>query len=84
MLVEIESEKAIPGEMMEQMRMTLEFIEEFKSKEYLQTFEIEDLEYDLALIPALRRVAKHYSVHTDFPMIDELQVVVDFGDFEDL
>ena len=92
MLVEIDAVDAIPGEMIEQMQMTIEFIEEFKDKEYLESYQVEDLEYDLALLPALRSVAKHYSIHTDFPAIDEYQVpcdidVVEFetsDEFEDL
>lgn len=40
-------------------------IDALQAKESLQDFEEQDLEYDIEILEALRKVHNYYSVHTD-------------------
>lgn len=75
MKIEIDIDDVIGPTLLDAIEMTYTNITDLKEQEELQDYQVEDLEYNLILMPALKTVYKYYSVHTEYYKLDEYDIL---------
>jgi hypothetical protein len=80
MLIEIDEEvtdQIVPAAMLISLECAIGCLEDMKECDHLMNHQLEDLLYDIKIITACRLVYKHYTVESDWPIMEELQISLD-------
>ena len=61
--------------LLEAIEMTYNDIVILRRRDHIESYQMEDLDYNLQLLPALKTVYKYYSVHTDHYKLDDYDIL---------
>lgn len=71
-------EQVVRASLMDSMSTLFSEIEEaINSEEVLESYQLEDLHDNLRYLTSMQEASKYYTVHTDWPLIDQFNVDMD-------
>ncbi len=75
MKIDISPDKIMGPVLLEAIEMTYDGIVELRRLDHIESYQMEDLDYNLRLLPALKTVYKYYTVHIDHYKLDEFDTL---------
>ena len=75
MKIDIDPDQFMGQTLLEAIELTYNDIVKLRRLDHIESYQMEDLDYNLQLLPALKTVYKYYTVHIDHYKLDEFDTL---------